>query len=184
MLVTKAALREDEWVLIWGIGGGVALAAFELCRALGARTIVTSSSPEKLERARGPGRRRCRQPRGRRRRRGREGVDRWRRRRRRGRNGRRGDLGTLARRRSTRGPHRRVRSNHRAQPARAPLPAVVEAAHGLRVDDGNARGLRGRLRAHQGRASAESTSTACSRSPTPPRRTSVSSQARSSERSS
>ena len=52
MLVTKAAVREDEWVLIWGIGGGVALAAFELCRALGTRTIVTSSSAEKLERAR------------------------------------------------------------------------------------------------------------------------------------
>ena len=52
MLVTKAAVREGEWVLIWGIGGGVALAAFELCRALGARTIVTSSSAEKLERAR------------------------------------------------------------------------------------------------------------------------------------
>lgn len=52
MLVTKAALREGEWVLIWGIGGGVALAAFELARALGARTIVTSSSEEKLERAR------------------------------------------------------------------------------------------------------------------------------------
>ncbi len=52
MLVTKAALREGEWVLIWGIGGGVALAAFELCRALGARTIVTSSSREKLDRAR------------------------------------------------------------------------------------------------------------------------------------
>lgn len=55
MLVTKASVREGEWVLIWGIGGGVALAAFELCRALGARTIVTSSSPEKLERARGLG---------------------------------------------------------------------------------------------------------------------------------
>ena len=52
MLVTKAALREGEWVLVWGIGGGVALAAFELARALGARTIVTSSSHEKLERAR------------------------------------------------------------------------------------------------------------------------------------
>ena len=52
MLVTKAAVREGEWVLIWGIGGGVALAAFEICRALGARTIVTSSSREKLERAR------------------------------------------------------------------------------------------------------------------------------------
>jgi NADPH:quinone reductase-like Zn-dependent oxidoreductase len=51
MLVTKASVREGEWALIWGIGGGVALAAFELCRALGVRTIVTSSSPEKLERA-------------------------------------------------------------------------------------------------------------------------------------
>jgi NADPH:quinone reductase-like Zn-dependent oxidoreductase len=51
MLVTKAAVREGEWVLIWGIGGGVALAAFEISRALGARTIVTSSSSEKLEKA-------------------------------------------------------------------------------------------------------------------------------------
>ena len=55
MLVTKAGLREGEWVLIWGIGGGVALAAFELCRALGARAIVTSSRNDKLERARGLG---------------------------------------------------------------------------------------------------------------------------------
>ena len=52
MLVTRASLREGEWVLIWGIGGGVALAAFEIAKALGARTIVTSSSDEKLERAR------------------------------------------------------------------------------------------------------------------------------------
>ncbi|MBA3347032.1 MAG: alcohol dehydrogenase catalytic domain-containing protein, partial [Actinobacteria bacterium] len=52
MLVTKAQLREGETVLIWGIGGGVATAAFEICRALGARTIVTSGSEEKLARAR------------------------------------------------------------------------------------------------------------------------------------
>ena len=52
MLVTKANVQKGEWVLIWGIGGGVALAAFEICRALGARTIVTSSNDEKLERAR------------------------------------------------------------------------------------------------------------------------------------
>jgi NADPH:quinone reductase-like Zn-dependent oxidoreductase len=51
MLVTKASIGEGEWALIWGIGGGVALAAFEICRALGARTVVTSSSDEKLERA-------------------------------------------------------------------------------------------------------------------------------------
>jgi NADPH2:quinone reductase len=55
MLVTKAGVREGEWALIWGIGGGVALAAFEICRALGVRTVVTSSSPEKLERARALG---------------------------------------------------------------------------------------------------------------------------------
>jgi NADPH:quinone reductase-like Zn-dependent oxidoreductase len=55
MLVTKADIREGEWILIWGIGGGVALAAFEIARALGARTIVTSSSHDKLERARGLG---------------------------------------------------------------------------------------------------------------------------------
>ncbi|HXH88685.1 MAG TPA: zinc-binding dehydrogenase [Gaiellaceae bacterium] len=52
MLVTKAQLQADEWVLIWGIGGGVATAAFEIARAVGARTIVTSGSDEKLERAR------------------------------------------------------------------------------------------------------------------------------------
>ena len=52
MLVTKAQLQEGETVLIWGIGGGVATAAFEIARALGARTIVTSGSDEKLERAR------------------------------------------------------------------------------------------------------------------------------------
>jgi NADPH:quinone reductase-like Zn-dependent oxidoreductase len=55
MLVRRARVREGEWVLIWGIGGGVALAAFEICRALGARTIVTSSSREKLDRARALG---------------------------------------------------------------------------------------------------------------------------------
>lgn len=55
MLVTKAGIREGEWTLIWGIGGGVALAAFEIARAFGARTIVTSSSSDKLERARALG---------------------------------------------------------------------------------------------------------------------------------
>jgi NADPH:quinone reductase-like Zn-dependent oxidoreductase len=55
MLVTKAGVKPGEWVLIWGIGGGVALAALEICRALGARTVVTSSSAEKLERARSLG---------------------------------------------------------------------------------------------------------------------------------
>jgi NADPH:quinone reductase-like Zn-dependent oxidoreductase len=52
MLVTKAAIQPGEWVLVWGIGSGVASASFAIARALGARTIVTSSSGEKLERAR------------------------------------------------------------------------------------------------------------------------------------
>jgi NADPH:quinone reductase-like Zn-dependent oxidoreductase len=52
MLVTKARLAAGEWVLVWGIGSGVATATFQIAKAVGARTIVTSSSDEKLERAR------------------------------------------------------------------------------------------------------------------------------------
>jgi NADPH:quinone reductase-like Zn-dependent oxidoreductase len=52
MLVTKAALREGEWVLAWGIGGGVATASLAIAKALGARVLATSSSDAKLERAR------------------------------------------------------------------------------------------------------------------------------------
>ncbi len=51
MLVTRAGLREGEWVLIWGIGGGVATAAMRIAQALGARVVVTSSSDAKLEKA-------------------------------------------------------------------------------------------------------------------------------------
>jgi NADPH:quinone reductase-like Zn-dependent oxidoreductase len=51
MLVTRAALREGEWVLLWGIGSGVSTAGLAIARALGARTIVTSSSDAKLTRA-------------------------------------------------------------------------------------------------------------------------------------
>ena len=52
MLVTKAGLTEGEWVLLWGIGSGVSTAALAIAKALGARAIVTSSSDEKLARAR------------------------------------------------------------------------------------------------------------------------------------
>jgi zinc-binding alcohol dehydrogenase/oxidoreductase len=55
LLVTKAALREGEWVLLWGIGSGVAGACLAIAKALGARALVTSSSDEKLERARALG---------------------------------------------------------------------------------------------------------------------------------
>jgi zinc-binding alcohol dehydrogenase/oxidoreductase len=52
MLVTRAGLREGEWVLAWGIGGGVSTAALAITKALGANVLVTSSSDAKLERAR------------------------------------------------------------------------------------------------------------------------------------
>jgi zinc-binding alcohol dehydrogenase/oxidoreductase len=52
MLVTKAGLQPGEWVLAWGIGGGVALASLAIAKALGARVVATSSSDAKLKRAR------------------------------------------------------------------------------------------------------------------------------------
>jgi NADPH:quinone reductase-like Zn-dependent oxidoreductase len=52
MLVTKAHLRPGEWVLVWGIGGGVATAALAIAKALGANVIATSASAAKRERAR------------------------------------------------------------------------------------------------------------------------------------
>jgi NADPH2:quinone reductase len=51
MLVTRADLQEGEWVLVWGIGGGVATATFRIAQALGAHTVVTSSSDAKLAKA-------------------------------------------------------------------------------------------------------------------------------------
>jgi NADPH:quinone reductase-like Zn-dependent oxidoreductase len=52
LLVTKAQLGAGEWVLLWGIGSGVASAALTIAKALGANALVTSSSDEKLQRAR------------------------------------------------------------------------------------------------------------------------------------
>ena len=52
MLVTRAHLQPGEWVLLWGIGSGVSTAGLAIAKALGARTIVTSSHDEKLARAR------------------------------------------------------------------------------------------------------------------------------------
>jgi NADPH:quinone reductase-like Zn-dependent oxidoreductase len=55
MLTTKARVQAGETVLIWGIGGGVALAALQIARLLGAQTIVTSGAEAKLETARALG---------------------------------------------------------------------------------------------------------------------------------
>ena len=52
MLITNAKLKPGEQVLILGIGGGVATAALQLAKQVGAHVIVTSKSDEKLEMAR------------------------------------------------------------------------------------------------------------------------------------
>lgn len=51
MLRTKARLRCGDTVLITGIGGGVALAALNIAKHFGCRTIVTSRHQWKLDRA-------------------------------------------------------------------------------------------------------------------------------------
>jgi NADPH:quinone reductase-like Zn-dependent oxidoreductase len=51
MLTTRARVHAGESVLIWGIGGGVAVAALQIARFLGAHVAVTSGSDAKLARA-------------------------------------------------------------------------------------------------------------------------------------
>ena len=55
MLFGKKQLRPGESVLVVGIGGGVAVACLQLARLAGARVFVTSSSDEKLARAKSLG---------------------------------------------------------------------------------------------------------------------------------
>ena len=49
MLITNARLRPGETILIIGIGGGVAGAALQVAKKIGANVIVTSGSDEKLK---------------------------------------------------------------------------------------------------------------------------------------
>lgn len=51
MLVSRARLKPGETVLIPGIGGGVATAALVIAKSIGCTAIVTSSSQEKLAKA-------------------------------------------------------------------------------------------------------------------------------------
>lgn len=55
MLMTRAAVRAGETVLIWGAGGGVSLAALQIAKLAGADVVVTSGDPRKLELARSLG---------------------------------------------------------------------------------------------------------------------------------
>jgi len=52
MVVTRAQVKAGETVLVWGIGGGVSLAALRIAKLLGARVIATSSDDAKLAEAR------------------------------------------------------------------------------------------------------------------------------------
>jgi NADPH:quinone reductase-like Zn-dependent oxidoreductase len=52
MIHGRARVRAGERVLIWGIGGGVAIAALQICKQIGAEVWVTSRSESKLARAR------------------------------------------------------------------------------------------------------------------------------------
>jgi NADPH:quinone reductase-like Zn-dependent oxidoreductase len=52
MVVSRAQVQAGETVLIWGIGGGVALQALLIAKVRGAKVWVTSGSDDKLERAR------------------------------------------------------------------------------------------------------------------------------------
>lgn len=51
MLFGRGRLRPGEWVLVTGIGGGLALSLFQLAAQVAGKVFVTSSSDGKLERA-------------------------------------------------------------------------------------------------------------------------------------
>lgn len=50
-VVTRANVKSGETVLVTGIGGGVAVFALQIAKALGAAVVVTSGSDEKIKRA-------------------------------------------------------------------------------------------------------------------------------------
>ncbi len=51
----RTHVREGEWVLVLGAGGGIGLAAVDVARHLGAHVIAAASSPEKLAAAKAAG---------------------------------------------------------------------------------------------------------------------------------
>jgi NADPH:quinone reductase-like Zn-dependent oxidoreductase len=51
MLFTRGHLQPGEWVLITGIGGGLAMSLLQLARPVAGRIYVTSSSDDKIARA-------------------------------------------------------------------------------------------------------------------------------------
>jgi NADPH:quinone reductase-like Zn-dependent oxidoreductase len=55
MMVTRAAVQPTEVVVVLGAGGGVAIAALQIAKLMGAHVIATASTDEKLGRARALG---------------------------------------------------------------------------------------------------------------------------------
>jgi NADPH:quinone reductase-like Zn-dependent oxidoreductase len=51
MLFSRGRLIPGEWMLITGIGGGLALSLFQLARPVAGKIFVTSSSSDKIDRA-------------------------------------------------------------------------------------------------------------------------------------
>ncbi len=51
MLFTRGGLQPGEWVLITGVGGGLALSLLQLALPVAGRVFVTSSTQDKIERA-------------------------------------------------------------------------------------------------------------------------------------
>ena len=150
MLVTRAGLREGEWVLVWGAGSGIGTAR-SCSRGRSARgswrprrATPRSSSPAGSGRRRSSTTRRATCSRL-------SGSHRRGRRRRRRRARGRGDVADVAPGRPATRPDRGVRGDERAEPEGRPPPRVVEAADDPRLDDGHEGGLRGRLRARQER---------------------------------
>jgi NADPH:quinone reductase-like Zn-dependent oxidoreductase len=50
MLVLQGHLKAGEWLLVTGVSSGVGVASLQVAKALGARVIGTSGSPDKLAR--------------------------------------------------------------------------------------------------------------------------------------
>jgi NADPH:quinone reductase-like Zn-dependent oxidoreductase len=50
MLVAQGNLKPGEWLLVTGVSAGVGVAALQAAKAIGAKVIGTSGSPEKLQR--------------------------------------------------------------------------------------------------------------------------------------
>jgi len=50
-MVSQANLKSGEWVLIHAAGSGVGTAAVQICRAIGARSVGTSRTKDKIDRA-------------------------------------------------------------------------------------------------------------------------------------